>query len=104
MKKFIIGWLALILLTPLGLLAPGTAWGEWGLDEIRQKIGFIPQGMSHSNTIIKHILPDYGIPGFDKSFLQAAFGYILAAIVGVTVIFLIFWGIGKWLPEKKADI
>ena len=24
----------LIVLTPLGLLATGTAWGEWGADEI----------------------------------------------------------------------
>ena len=26
--------LALICLSPLGLLATGTAWGEWGTDEI----------------------------------------------------------------------
>ena len=25
---------ALIVLTPIGLLATGTAWGEWGVDEM----------------------------------------------------------------------
>ena len=30
----LIGFLALALLSPLGLLASGSAWGEWGTDEI----------------------------------------------------------------------
>jgi ABC-type multidrug transport system permease subunit len=102
MKKIIIGFTALIMLTPLGLLAPGMAWGEWGLDDIKQKIGFIPQGMSRFNTIIKNILPDYGIPGFNKSFFQSALGYIFSAVIGIIAIALIFWLIAKLVPEKKA--
>ncbi|HBE79842.1 MAG TPA: cobalamin biosynthesis protein [Firmicutes bacterium] len=101
MRKSIIGFIVLIILTPLGLLAPGSAWGEWGLDEIKEKVGFIPQGMSHFNEVIKNVLPDYGISGFDKNFLQSALGYILSAIVGIAAIALIFWLIAKLVPEKK---
>ena len=37
---------ALVILTPLGLLAEGTAWGEWGTDEIAATgAGFTPSGM-----------------------------------------------------------
>jgi hypothetical protein len=104
MKKLIIGFIVLILLTPIGLLAPGVAWGEWGLDEIKQKLGFIPQGMSRLNEIIKNILPDYGIPGFAKNFFQSALGYILAAVVGIIAITLIFWLIAQFVPEKKEKI
>jgi hypothetical protein len=103
MKKIIIGLTALIMLTPLGLLVPGTAWGEWGFDEIKHKIGFIPPGMSRFNTIIKNILPAYGIPGFDKSFFQSALGYIFSAMIGIAAIALIFWLIAKFVPEKKAE-
>lgn len=43
-------WLALVvlaLISPLGLSLPdalkaGSAWGEWGVDEIRQRIGYVP--------------------------------------------------------------
>jgi hypothetical protein len=101
MKKAIIGFIVLVILTPLGLLAPGSAWGEWGLDEIKEKVGFIPQGMNHFNQVIKNVLPDYGIAGFDKNFLQSALGYILSAIVGIAAIALIFWLIAKLAPEKK---
>ena len=101
MKKAVIAFIVLVILTPLGLLAPGSAWGEWGLDEIKEKAGFIPQGMSHFNEVIKNVLPDYGIPGFDNNFLQSALGYILSAIVGIGAIALIFWLIAKFVPEKK---
>jgi cobalt/nickel transport system permease protein len=34
LRPLLIGLLALALLSPLGLLAAGTAWGEWGSDEV----------------------------------------------------------------------
>ena len=43
----------LIVLTPLGLLATGTAWGEWGADEIAglvsggSQLGYTPSGMTN---------------------------------------------------------
>jgi hypothetical protein len=104
MKKSIIAFIVLVILTPLGLLAPGSAWGEWDLSEIKEKTGFIPQGMARFNEIIRHILPDYGITGFDKSFWQSALGYILSAIVGIAVIALIFWLIAKLVPEKREKV
>lgn len=101
MKKAIFGAVVIILLTPLGLLAPGSAWGEWGLDEIKQKVGFIPAGMQHFSQVVTNLLPDYGISGFDKNFFQSALGYILSAIVGIAAIAGIFWLLGKLIPAKE---
>ena len=103
MKKVVICFGLLILFTPLGLLAPGTAWGEWGLDEIRRKIGFIPQGMGHYNKGIKNLLPDYGTPGFDKNFSQSALGYIVSAIIGISAIVLIFGLVAKLTTKKQSN-
>ncbi|SHF46606.1 cobalt/nickel transport protein [Caldanaerobius fijiensis DSM 17918] len=90
MKKFIIAAVVILLLTPLGLLAPGTAWGEWGLEEIKSKIGFVPAGMKQFSEIVKAILPDYSLPGFDKNFFQLSLGYIFSAIVGIGIIFIVY--------------
>ena len=44
---------ALVCLSPLGLLAAGTTWGEWGIDEIKnvvtggKSLGFIPEGIKN---------------------------------------------------------
>ncbi|WP_028992120.1 PDGLE domain-containing protein [Thermoanaerobacter thermocopriae] len=103
MKKFHIAAIVIILLTPLGLLAPGSAWGEWGLDEIKNMIGYVPEGMNRFSEVIKAILPDYSIPGFDANFFQQALGYIFSAIVGIAAIVLIFAILGRIMgkPQKK---
>ncbi|KHO61371.1 MULTISPECIES: PDGLE domain-containing protein [Thermoanaerobacter] len=103
MKKFYIAAIVIILLTPLGLLAPGSAWGEWGLDEIKSMIGYIPEGMNRFSEVIKAILPDYSIPGFDANFFQQALGYIFSAVVGIAAIVLIFAILGRIMgkPQKK---
>jgi hypothetical protein len=58
--------------------------------------------MRHFNQVIKNVLPDYGISGFDKNFMQSALGYILSAIVGIAAIVIIFWLVAKLIPENKA--
>lgn len=90
MKKLIIASIVILLLTPLGLLASGTAWGEWGLDEVKSRIGFVPAGMKQFSEVIKAILPGYSIPGFDKNFFQLSVGYIFSAVVGIGLIFGIY--------------
>lgn len=81
---------ALILLTPLGLLATGTAWGEWGADEIKgvvsngSALGFIPEGMKNGISF-EAIMPDYSVAGIPE-----AAGYILSAVAGVAVLLILF--------------
>jgi hypothetical protein len=103
MKKYIPAFIILILLTPLGLLAPGTAWGEWGLDEIKTKLGFVPQGMSRFSEVVKAIFPDYSVPGLDHNFFQSAVGYILSAVIGIGLIAL-FFGLFSKLCKKQENV
>jgi len=83
-------WLVLgafIILSPIGLIATGTAFGEWGVDQLREEVGFIPAGLERMADLWTHApLADYGIAGFDASFLQSSAGYILSAIVGVALV------------------
>lgn len=82
--------IALICLSPLGLLAAGGAWGEWGLDEIKnvvtggKPIGFIPEGMKNGFHY-SALMPDYGVKG-----LPDFVGYILSALAGVAILIIIF--------------
>ncbi|WP_242975995.1 PDGLE domain-containing protein [Desulfosporosinus sp. FKB] len=86
-RNFVIGLLVMAVLTPLGLLASGTAWGEWGGEDLQSQLGFIPSGLQKFSDFWHHtILPDYGITGFDQTFWQQALGYLLSAFVGLLVI------------------
>ena len=75
----------LILATPAGLLATGTAWGEWGTDEIADTgIGYTPKGMLEGFQF-EAILPDYSFAG-----LPEWIGYILSAVIGAAVLIILF--------------
>ncbi|MGQ9523722.1 MAG: cobalt transporter CbiM [Armatimonadota bacterium] len=91
-------WLALGLLiaaTPLGLLVSGTAWGEWGRDELRQALGFVPQGLSHLSELWNAPIPDYEIPR-----LGARLGYALSGLVGVLIVVAAAVLLGKVLVRQ----
>lgn len=92
-KEFKKLWLALgalIILSPLGLIATGTAFGEWGLDELPEEVGFIPSGLAKfADFWTNSPLPDYGVPGMNATFAQSAGGYILSAVVGILLVILV---------------
>ena len=80
----------LIAATPLGLLATGTAWGEWGADEIAEietngvALGYTPRGME-TGWEMSVAMPDYTLGGANE-----VFAYILSAIIGVALLIIIF--------------
>lgn len=84
----------LAILTPLGLLVPGAAEFEWGAKELESMAGYMPLGLAQLGEIWQlSPLPDYQLPGpeGDVSLLQQAPAYILSAIVGIGLIFALFF-------------
>ncbi|MFA0816536.1 MAG: cobalt transporter CbiM [Anaerofustis sp.] len=86
----------LICATPLGLLATGTAWGEWGADEITQQVGYVPGGMD-SGIDYHALLPDYVFGG-----LPDIVGYILSAIAGIAILMIVFKIISSVMKNKTV--
>lgn len=81
------GLAALILLAPLGLLARGTAWGEWGPEEVAKLVGFVPAGLERLSSTWSHALfPDYSLPSSGQGFWHAAVIYVLCAVIGVGLV------------------
>jgi cobalt/nickel transport system permease protein len=93
------GALAVVALaTPVGLLASGTAWGEWGSSELRDLgLNFIPEGIERLEGWWPTPLPDYGFPR-----MGAVIGYILSAFVGIGLIAIVIWISSKWIRGKNS--
>jgi cobalt/nickel transport system permease protein len=88
---------ALMALTPLGLLAEGTAWGEWGTDEISATgIGYLPSGMKRGISF-EALLPDYSLAD-----LPGWFAYILSAVIGVALLIIIFRIVGAFFKKRES--
>ncbi len=90
----------LMLLAPLGVLATGTAWGEWSASawkdphtqaQIAVASGnqalpaAVPEGLQRLSTVWTAPFPAYA-PRFVKN---AAFGYLLSAMFGVGVLLVV---------------
>ena len=84
----------LICLAPLGLLAQGTAWGEWGVEEMAGLVGYTPSGMT-SGFSLDVLMPDYSFGA-----LPDVFAYILSAVIGVAAVILIFRVAAACMKEK----
>lgn len=75
--------IAMALLTPLGLLAEGTAWGEWGAEDLMTMLGFVPQGVDQASAWWQALLPDYSVKGVGEKA-----GYVISALVGSALVYL----------------
>ncbi|WP_137625115.1 cobalt transporter CbiM [Lactiplantibacillus pingfangensis] len=83
----------LVLLSPLGLLASNTAWGEWSPAELKQRLVAQhlsqqgPQGMVRG-LHFKALFQDYTIGN-----LPISVGYILSAVTAVLIFLLLMRGL-----------
>ena len=95
---------ALICLTPLGLLATGTAWGEWKADEISNlsiggnPLGYVPEGMKNGINF-KTIMAGYFHQGFPEALV-----YILCAVAGTAIMIILFKVISSIKKDKAGKI
>jgi cobalt/nickel transport system permease protein len=83
-----VGLAVLVVASPLGLLAPGTAWGEWSIEELA-KLGLqsIPAGLEKLSTLWGAPLAEYGLPALGN----ANVGYILSALLGIVLVGIMVW-------------
>ncbi len=124
-RRLWLGLALLLILTPLGILAVGSAWGEWTAQDfadpqVRQQIaaasgnqlppGRVPRGLERLSSIWTAPLSRYA-PAFIRS---AAFGYFVSAMVGVGLIIvaclLVNWCLSRfgfeppspaWAPSNR---
>jgi cobalt/nickel transport system permease protein len=94
------------VLTPLGLLAPGGAFGEdapGNLDLGRYGLRAVPTGLEKYNSFWSHtLLGGYGFNSGDHPVL----GYLLSAVVGIGVIagvILAIFGVTRLRRRGRTD-
>lgn len=102
----------LMLLTPLGVLAAGTAWGEWSASKLsadhsnsaitaspqsQSVLDTVPAGLQRLSAIWTAPIPAYA-PPFVKS---AGLGYLLSAAFGVGILMLLSAAIQAFLRRGR---
>lgn len=104
-----IGIVALVVLSPLGLIVParlgaGTAWGEWSAQELEAVIGYVPARLAGLSEIWRAPLPDYAFKGQEHAAVPAlSVSYVLSAVVGVAAVAGIALLIGRLLARREKS-
>lgn len=83
---------ALVILTPIGLLAPGRAEFEWSADELKDTVGYVPIGLAELEGLWQMApFPGYQLDaGSQAGFIGQAIGYASSAIIGVAILLSLF--------------
>jgi cobalt/nickel transport system permease protein len=95
--KLWLGLGILLVLTPLGILAVGSAWGEWSPAEFSGKV---PSGLARLSSLWTAPLARYA-PSFIPS---ASVGYLLSAALGVGLIILLsllLYQVASYRPSSE---
>jgi cobalt/nickel transport system permease protein len=103
-----------MIASPLGLIAAGTAWGEWGADDfadaaVRSEIALasgnvqpppaVPNGLARLASLWSAPIPDYAPPFLHS----AAFGYIASALIGCGLVILASLLLAR-LPKRPGGL
>jgi cobalt/nickel transport system permease protein len=93
---------AIAVFAPLGLIAPGFAFGEGGLQDVKAAFGYMPQGLQRLNGFWSAPFGGYNVKGNfftdpKAPLWHVALGYEISGIIGILLIGVIAIGIGLLL-------
>ncbi len=104
--RALVGVLGLmVVLTPIGLLAPGGADFEWGAEELHRMVGYLPAGLVPMEQLWRLApLREYQLPGAagGSSLWQQAPAYVLSGLIGVGLIFALFFAVRIAMARRAS--
>jgi cobalt/nickel transport system permease protein/cobalt/nickel transport protein len=105
-KKVGTFFVTIAVIAPLGLIAPGFAYGEGNSAGVKAAFGYVPQGLQQLSGIFSAPFSGYNVQfpffsGANAPLWHAAIGYEISGIIGVLVVGFIILGIG-YLVQRRG--
>jgi cobalt/nickel transport system permease protein len=96
------------VVAPLGLIAPGFAYGEGSAEDVQAAFGYIPKGLQDVSSAFSAPLADYTIPlpfvsEANPALWQQAVGYEIAGLLGILMLGAVFWLVARWYRGHGGD-
>ncbi len=94
------------ILAPLGLIAPGFAYGEGSAADVQQAFGYVPEGLRSLSGLFNAPLSGYNLPlpffaDANAPLWHQALGYEVSGIVGILVVGALVFGLA-WLFRGRS--
>lgn len=100
-------FVAVAVLAPLGLIAPGFAYGEGSTNDVQAAFGYVPQGIQDASSALAAPFAGYQIPlpflsGERAALWQHAIGYELTGLLGILLLGAAMLVLGRLLSGGRA--
>jgi hypothetical protein len=107
MRRVTTGFMALAIIAPLGLIAPGFAFGEGSPEDVKAAFGYVPEGLQHFSGFFSAPLSGYNVPlpffgGANAPLWHTALGYEISGIIGVLLIGLLILPLAVLLRRMRS--
>ncbi|MGD0017634.1 MAG: cobalt transporter CbiM [Candidatus Limnocylindrales bacterium] len=91
LKRLGAAFVALAVVAPLGLIAPGFAYGEASAEDVKAAFGYVPTGLQDLSSVFAAPMSGYNLPlpffsEANAPLWHAAIGYELAGVVGMLIV------------------
>ncbi len=99
---------AIAILAPLGLIAPGFAYGEGSAEDVKAAFGYVPKGLRDLSGLISHPLDGYNVQlpffsGGNAPLWHQAIGYEISGMAGILLLVGLVWGLATLLRRGRAQ-
>jgi cobalt/nickel transport system permease protein len=96
---------ALAVLAPLGLIAPGFAYGEGSATDVKRAFGYVPKGLQDLSGVFSAPLAGYNVPlpffsGADAPLWRTAIGYEVSGLLGILLLGVVMLGLATVLRRR----
>jgi cobalt ECF transporter T component CbiQ/cobalamin biosynthesis protein CbiM len=98
---------ALTVILPLGLVAPGLAYGEGSAEDVKKAFGYVPTGLQQLSGIFSAPLSGYNVPlpffsHASAPLWHAAIGYEISGILGMAAVGAAVYGLARLLRGSSG--
>jgi cobalt/nickel transport system permease protein len=108
LKRIAAAFTAIAVIAPIGLIAPGFAYGEGSAENVKAAFGYVPSGLQDLSRIFSAPLSGYNLPlpffsHASAPLWHAALGYEISGILGVLLAGGAVYGLARALRRNGAE-
>jgi cobalt/nickel transport system permease protein len=106
-KRIGTAFVALAVVAPLGLIAPGFAYGEGGASDLKAAFGYVPAGLQDLSGIFGAPMSGYNLPlpffsEANAPLWHAGVGYEIAGVLGILAVGAATYLVARLLRRRGA--
>ncbi|HEX7495757.1 MAG TPA: cobalt transporter CbiM [Candidatus Limnocylindrales bacterium] len=99
---------AIAVIAPIGLIAPGFAYGEGSAENVKAAFGYVPSGLQNLSGVFSAPLSGYNLPlpffsHASAPLWHAALGYEISGILGVLLVGGAAYGLARALRRNETE-